>query len=476
MADDGLKVGKAGRTDLVVNALSAVLNAQRRLDTMFPGYYQSSPKHDHYADFGYPTHLTFDDLFKMYRRNGIARAGVEKTVKKSWQDNPSLLESEASDDETRVEGDIRQRFEDLRLWQRLAEVDRRSLVGEYAGAILRLADDKAWREPVDTVTGGLDGLVEIIPAWQGQLKVSNWDADEKSDTYGQPLMYQFIETAVMEGTDAQNKQRSLEIHPDRVVIFSETGDVHGRSLLEAGFNDLLTMEKVSGAGGEGFWKNARSSPHINISPEAKLKDFAAALGVPESEIADKLDEVIGDWQKGFDKAFITQGMEVDTLGITLPQPEEFYRIALQGFAASIDCPMKILVGNQTGERASTEDADEWARTCQSRRVNVIRPNIMAVIQRLELFAIVPERDWNLDWSDLTEADMPQKIDRASKMAEVNAKMATFGRVVFEADEIRETVDLPPLGDRFGDDDDAAVAEAMREVEEAEAREREAQES
>lgn len=459
-----------------MNAAQILTNAYRRLELAFPGYFSASPKHDHYADFGYPERLRFDDLYRMFRRNGIAKAGVQKTIKKTWQDNPALLESEASEDETKTEKAVRERFEDLRFWQRLAEVDRRSLVGEYAGAILRFADGQDWKEPVANVTGGLMGLVEVIPAWQGQLKVAKWDTNQQSETYGQPLMFQFNETAVQDGTEQTNKHRSIDIHPDRVVIFSETGDLHGTSLLEAGFNDLLTMEKIVGAGGEGFWKNARSSPHLNVTPEAKLADLAKALGVTEDKIADKLNEVIDDWQKGFDKVLLTQGIDAKALQISLPPPKEYFEIALNGFAASIEIPVKILVGNQTGERASTEDAADWAKTCESRRTNVVRPNIMAVIKRLETVGVLPERDWNLDWSDLTESSMAEKIERADKMASVNQKMASYGRIVFEGDEIRETVDLPALGERYGDDDDAAAAEAMRAIDEQEAREQEPEET
>lgn len=446
--------------------LMTVVNVARRLEHIFPGYFAGSVKHDHYKDFGYPEHLTFNDFWRRYRRNGIARAGIDKTESKTWQDSPQVLQSERSDEETPAESDLRERFEALRVWQRLAEADRRSMVGSYAGVILRLADDKRFNEPVETVRGGLAGLVEIIPAWEGQLRPAEWDTNELSETYGQPLMYRFIETAVIDGADAQNKQRSFMIHPDRVVIWSRTGDVHGESMLEAGYNDLLIMEKVAGAGGEGFWKNARSAPHMNVGAEAKLADLAAALGVGLDGIADKLNEVVGDFQKGFDKALITQGMDVKTLGITLPQPQEFYDIALMGFAASIGIPIKILVGSQTGERASVEDAREWAQTCQSRRQNIAIPNIRELINRLVRFGVLADAGWSVEWSDLTESSMVEKIDRADKMASVNHKMAQFGRVVFEGDEIRDVVGLPALGDTFGDDDDAAVADALREAAEA----------
>ena len=136
-----------------MNPLALVVNAARRIDSMFPGFFPEA-KHNHYRDFGYPENVSFTPLYAMYQRNGIAKAGVQKTCSKTWQDNPEVWLSEAPT-ESPQESEIRQRFEDLRVWQRLAETDRRALVGGYAGAIMRFADSKTFKEPVDRVPGGL---------------------------------------------------------------------------------------------------------------------------------------------------------------------------------------------------------------------------------------------------------------------------------------------------------------------------------
>lgn len=426
-------------------AIQMLANAVRRLDTLFPGYFPEQAKHDHYKDFGYPKELAFQNFYDMYRRNGVANAGVDKTVGKVWQDFPFLLEREDSDGETDLERDIRERFNDLRIWQRLREADKRSMVGAYSGVILRLADSKRFNEPVERVPGGLNGLVEIIPAWEGQLKVSQWDTDETSENYGQPLMFQFIEAEVQDNTTGQQNARSFDLHPDRVIVWSEDGSVHGSSALEPGYNDLITIEKIVGAGGEGFWKNAKSAPVLEVDSEAKLTEMARAMGVPLEELVDKMNDQVEDWQKGFDKLLMIQGMQAKTLGITLPSPEHFFAIAMQSFAASIGTPMKILVGSQTGERASTEDAREWAQTCMSRRSSQVVPNIMQMVNRLERFGILPEKDWFLSWQDLTEPTKAEKFERALKMAETNQKMGG-STVVFTDDEIRAAVDLEPLTD------------------------------
>ena len=425
------------RLQLVTNA------AVRRIEAMFPGFFQDA-KHNHYRDFGFPEHLTFSQIYAMYQRNGFARAGVDKTIGKTWQDNPALWENEKPL-ATTGEKAIAERFADLRVWQRLAETDRRSLVGGYAGAILRFADNKRFQEPVDRVNGGLMGLVEVIPAWSGQLTVSAWDTDETSENYGQPTMYAFNEAELpgaSTNVTTDTRTRSFNVHPDRVILWSADGTVHAESYLAPGYNDLMTMEKVAGAGGEGFWKNAKSAPVLSVDKDAQLSEMARAMGVAQEDVADAMNEQVGDWQKGFDKLLMLQGMKAEVLGITLPQPEEFFNVALQGFAASINCPLKILVGNQTGERASTEDARDWAQVNMSRRNNSVVPNIHEFVNRLERVGILPEREYVVGWQSLTESTMAEKIERADKMASINQKMGMDAP--FLPEEIRDVVDMQPL--------------------------------
>lgn len=443
---------------LVVN------NAQRSLQAMFPGFYFGAPKHNHAADFGYPDRVEFSTAFEAYNRYPLARAAVDKTVGKSWETNPLLQEYQrdgtksGSQEETKPEAGIRQRFGDLRVWQHLAECDRRSLVGAYSGLILRLADGKRFDEPVDRVPGGLDGLVEVIPAWEGQLTVSQWDTNQTSPTYGQPLMYQFAESAVGQA----QQPRQFTIHPDRVIIVSRDGTLNGRSALEPGYNALLDMEKIRGGGGEGFWKNAKSGLSLEIEKDAKIEDMARVMGVPVQEVVDKIDEQVESFNKGFDKSLMMQGIKAVPIQVQLPSPEHFFAIALQSFAATFSCPLKILVGAQTGERASTEDSEEWARVNMARRTNELIPAVMAFVNRLERFGILPQRDWHLDWTDLTESSMGEKIDRADKMASVNQKMGS--EIVFTGDDIRGVVGMEPLSDaeKFRDDhvDDEEAAAGL----------------
>lgn len=395
----------------------------------FAQVFRLNTKHaNYYQDFGYPEEVTFWHLKKMYDRNDLAKAAVKKTTEKTFQNLPRILYGDDESDE------IAQAFDRLGFWDKLSDTDEYAQVGGYAGLVLRIADGKRFHEPVDGAYG-LDDLVEIIPAWSEQLRVSEWHLNENDpDTYGKPKTFTFNEAAITR----QGANRNVVVHPDRVFIWSATGDVHAPSALLSGYNNLLDMEKISGAGGEGFWKTAAARLNIEIDKDTDFQAFKQAVEATDTSktFQQILDEKAQKLNKGFDASYISQGMKVGTFAVSLPQPKEFFDIPLQAFAAGRSMPTKILIGMQTGERASTEDAQEWNNTIMSRRNRWTVPSIKGLLQRLERFGMIPT-GWLIEWDDLTD-DTPQaKLERAGMMADINTKQETTdGQPVFTGEEIR----------------------------------------
>ncbi len=420
--------------------LSNVSGAVRaRLARVMPWAYGSSAKHDYYRDYGWHETLGFDQFHRMYSRNGIAAAAIDKTVAKAWATMPMIWESEKPA-ESPAEAAIRKHFTKRKIWRALMDADRRSLVGCYAGAIILLRDDKALNQPVDKVRMGIENVVGIIPAWEGQLTVVEWDNVQTSDTYGEPLYFQFDEQAVGEPNTTGKSQ--VRIHRDRVLIWSDDGTLNCQSALEPGFNDLTDAEKIKGAGGEGFWKSSRGAPIIEAPKGVSAQDVQRGMNAATpADVIDKLNDQVDDFQTGFDKMLMLGGFNVTPLTITLPQPKEFWEPCVQSFAASMSIPFKVLVGNVTGERASTEDAAEWAATCMSRRENRVLPILQEFVDRLVRWGVLEAKDWTIGWQDLLEATPDDKLDRAAKMSTINQQSGT--EPVFLPDEIRDEAGFKP---------------------------------
>lgn len=423
---------------------SIIANAYDRgralLQRMFPFAYGSSTKHDYAKDYGWKECLTFEDFYHAYTRSGLAAAAIDKTIAKTWQTMPALWESEKPA-ESKTEEAIRKHFAKKKIWRAMMEADRRSMVGEYAGAIILLRDGKPLSEPVDRLAKGIQTVAGIIPAWQGQLTVVEKDTRQDSETYGEPLAFQFDEQAVGNAQTTTGKSQ-VRIHRDRVLIWSDDGTLNCQSALAPGYNDVSDAEKIKGAGAEGFWKSARGAPIIEAPQGITPADIQRGMGAASvDDVKDKLNETVEQFQAGFDNALMLGGFSAKPMTITLPQPKEFWEQCVQAFAASMQIPFKILVGNITGERASTEDKAEWAETNMSRRENRVLPILHEFIDRLVMWGVLEAKDWTIGWTSLLEATPDDKLARAEKMATINQQAGS--EPVFLPDEIREEAGYKP---------------------------------
>lgn len=404
-----------------------------RLQRMFPWAYGMNTKHNYARDYGWPEELDFHAFYRMYSRSGLAAAAIDKTIGKTWQTMPALWESEKPA-ESEAEKAIRKHFAKKKIWRALMDADRRSMVGEYAGAIILLRDGQQLDQPVSSVRKGIENVVGIIPAWEGQLTVAEWDTVPTSETYGEPLYFQFDEQAVGNPKNTANSQ--VRIHRDRMLIWSDDGTLNCKSALEPGYNDVSDAEKIKGAGGEGFWKSSRGAPIIEAPKGVTPADVQRGMGASTpADVIEKLNEQVGTFQSGHDNALMLGGFAVKPMTIALPQPKEFWEPCVQSFAASMGIPFKILVGNITGERASTEDAQEWAETNMSRRENRVLPILQDFIDRLVAWGVLDQKDWTIGWQDLTESSPSEKMALAKEMAGINQTLGA--EPTFHPDEIRE---------------------------------------
>ena len=93
------------------------------------------------------------------------------------------------------------------------------------------------------------------------------------------------------------------------------------------------------------------------------------------------------------------------------------------------------------------------------------PVLREFINRLERFGIIPERDWIIDWSDLTDATQSERMARATAMADINTKTQAADMPPFTPDEIREAAGFEALDENDISDDNDSAAEPPPEKEE-----------
>lgn len=415
-----------------------------------------------WCEYGFPNDLVFEDLYRMYERHGVAHGVVHRLLDKCWETMPEVIQGDKADESTTQtpwEKSIAKQFKKLKAWKHFKEADRMRLVGHYSGILLQVADGLAWDQPLKAKVGV---LVKLIPAWEGQLEPAAWDGDVRSPTYGEPSMWSFNEAQVKEN-DNRDPGRAMQIHPSRVFI---VGDYRtGVPLLKAGYNDFVTIEKVVGGAGESFLKNASRQLNINFDKDTQMSEVARIYGVPVNELHTAFDDVAKGINRGLDTVLATQGATVSTLVSNVPDPEKPFNVALQSACASVQMPVKIVVGMQTGERASTEDIKDFNKRGQGRRVNELSDDIEGFVAHLSKYRLLDTPLSGTDpeitcvWDDLGEATLSERLANAKLMAETNNLGNSTGDKYFTPEQIVTTAgfeveDMPePLPDVAPTDDE-----------------------
>ncbi|EMZ5812235.1 anti-CBASS protein Acb1 family protein [Klebsiella aerogenes] len=444
-------------TDKLTLAVNHALNdarmARARMGMLAPTMGLDNKRHSAWCEYGFPEQVTYENLYALYRRGGIAHGAVEKLVGKCWQTNPEIIEGDDADEskvETAWEKNTKKVFT-KRLWRAFAEADRRRQVGRYAGILLHINDSRTWDQPVFRGKS----LKKVTIAWAGSLTVSEWVTDQKSADYGQPKQWKYVESLPNGGTN----QRF--VHPDRVFILGDySNDAIG--FLEPAYNAFVSLEKVEGGSGESFLKNAARQLALSFDKTIDFSSLASMYNVSVDELQDRFNEAAREMNRGNDVLLALQGADVTSLVSPVSDPGPTYDVNLQTAAAGVDIPTRILVGNQQAERSSTEDQKYFNSRCQSRRVDLAFEIEDFCDKLIDLKIIDSVSNKTVIWDDLNEQTGSEKLTNAKTMGEINQTMQGSGEnPAFSREEIRTAAgydndDEEPLGEDDGNEEDEAT--------------------
>lgn len=409
--------------------LSMMTNAMRRnpFYTGADSAHLGDAKHSRaYTDFGYPKILDFFFFYTLYKRCGLAFAGVERPVDMSWLTPPMIKLTEDKEDE-----DFKAWARKMRLWPTLRQVDVMQRVGHYAGLILTIADGKHPSQPVDSIS--IANIVDIMPAWEAQLVPGSLEQDIKSPRYGLPISYTYTQRGTLQTTQRDGTD-SYTVHHSRVLIWNEGAagrTIYGTSAIEPAFNACLDWEKIRGSGAEGFFKQA--------AMRGWLQQTMSDNGMVQPPTPDQLEELADafrDMNERFDAVPYLGGMELKNFTANMQNPQGFKDAALEDAAAGFKWSAKGLIGAQEGVLAGDQDASLDKQTAQSRRLNYLTYQIEDMLDWLRAHCTDFEGDRIVEWGDLSAPSDSQRLDNALKMQQINQAGAMTGIIPYTAKEIR----------------------------------------
>lgn len=375
--------------------------------------------------FGYQDVITLDDYRQRYERGGIAGKIVDAYPKATWRGGVELIEDETPDTETAFETawlELAERLDICSIFQR---ADTLCQLAEYS--VLLIGAPGEVNTPLPKAAGSSKTISFFLPVTQSNVSITRYDENDQSPRFGQPLEY----TITM-----HNFARSLQtkaVHWTRVHHIAENtleDPLAGQPRLKRSWNRLDDLEKVIGGGSEAFFQRANQGMAINVDKQAQ---FAGGVNDPElTAIQDQADKYFHHMTR----LIKTRAADVKMLGSDVADFSGPATAIVSQIAGCEGMPVRILIGSERGQLASTQDRDNWDTQVSDRRLSfgsavMVRPLVNRLIEHNYLPKPVT---YSAVWSEAKQMNETERAAGANAWARVNQAQ---GSTVFTDDEIRD---------------------------------------
>lgn len=393
---------------------------------------------DLYEVLGYTRELRAEHFYAMYLRNEIASRVIRAYPQATWR-VPPIVRDDAG--ETSDESEFCAAWEDLyeahRLSHYFERADRLASIGHYGVLHVGINDGKGQDEPLEP--GDFD-ILYLSPYAEMHCTVQSWDMDPQSPRFGLPELYTLQTGAGFTHTD-RAATKSILVHHSRLIHVSETYDedeVYGVPRLKPIYNRLQDAEKVVGGSAETFWLAANRGLAMIANADANLDEEARADAKQQAE----------EYQHQLRRILTVQGMEVQNLGSDTPDPSQNVDTLMSLIAGGVAIPKRILLGNEAGELASTQDETNWNSRIDERREQFAGPTLVRPFVRMMMMTgnlPEPVGNWRCEWDKddgLSETERAE-ILRIKSQALQAYGAAVGGEDIIPRSEWRELAGLDP---------------------------------
>lgn len=395
---------------------------------------------------GYSESPRYEEFWTRYKRQSIAARVINLPVDQTWGGGEIAIkewpEWEA----------LNRRLE---VQSRLTEVDRLASIGEFAVLLIGVKEQeeestetdiaRALEKPVERLSS-LDDILYLQQYPQNAVSIYKTQSNPTKARFGKPEIYEItIASELKTGTTgtAGTKNTTLRVHYSRVLHVTPNrilNDVLGTSRLLPILDNLHDLDKVVGGSAEMFWQGADRA--MVLSTEGAAVGSSGATSTGSADTKTDLHKQAEELAHGLRRFLHIRNGEVKTLESVTPDPSGIAGVLLQLMAAGSDIPLRILVGSERGELASTQDRANFADTITNRRSNYAQPQIlMAFLAHLAAWGVAPNpANMQPCWppiESLSAIERSQNNERTVKsMAEAEKALALAGGLAFAPADYR----------------------------------------
>jgi hypothetical protein len=115
------------------------------------------------------------------------------------------------------------------------------------------------------------------------------------------------------------------------------------------FNKLLNLRKIGGGGAEMFYRGGFPGLSIDVDPDYVDWDLDK----------EEVREELARYQDGLQRWLLLKGLKVSSIKVTISDPTPHRRCELEDICITIGIPMRVFMGSERGELASSQDQRSW---------------------------------------------------------------------------------------------------------------------
>lgn len=433
------------------------------------------------VNYPHEEEFEFDSFYLRYTRQAEAKAIIDKPVNDTWQDMPTVHD-EAHKEQSKAVSDFEKAVAEFfegehtrrKPIHRLNVLDRLARLGHYSVLLIGFRDGRDMDTPVAGVTSreslsdderaryerdpaanlpdemgepefeSLDDVMYLAVFGEDRVIDLRTNSDMNSPRFRLPEIFDLVTEKKEEGEDDTDYENQ-KVHWTRLIHVPEgtlEDDLRGIPALKPVFHELLNIDKVKAASGEGFWRAGYQGLHVRPPQDAqgRFMEF--------ENNGDDVKQEIEDFIQNFDRTLSTPA-EINPIDNSVGNPMPHLDANYQSIAAATDIPKSILTGEDRADTASEDDFHQYKSYISQRRNNYAGPAIVEpLIQRLVDTGVIPEPEgdgFTIEWPPLDELSPLQQWERNKVIAETikalspGGDTSQFGTVA----ELRQAVGWGP---------------------------------
>lgn len=365
---------------------------------------------------------------RLFEEDGIANRVVGVYPDECWQVYPELYETVRA-----MSTSFERRWQELldrpgmNPWHYLHRADELSGVGHFGCLLLGLDDGRA----LDRRVYGLSennvrigrrehDLLYLRAFDQSQVRIKELNNDPGSPRYGQPLMYT-IEMVDTSSGYLGNTTQSVDVHWTRVIHLADnrkSSEVVGTPRLKPVVRRIFDLKKILGSSAEMFYKGGFPGYSVESTGDG------SEIDLDEESIKEQFQL----YEDGLQRYLALTNMTAKSLAPQVADPTNHLLGHYQYIAATVQTPLRIMLGSEAGHLASTQDLTTWNKRVAKRQHLYLDPMVIfPFVDRLMKVGVLPTvPTFYTSWTDLNALTEKDKADVTMKRTQALLQYVTSG--------------------------------------------------